>query len=80
MSAITVNNKPSNIEHLITTHTELENLTKSMAPMPDEAMNRLTDAIFVVRERILALLPTSSESISAAVLAPFIDQLMEDAA
>jgi hypothetical protein len=68
-----------NVEHLIAAHTALENLAKTMEPMPDEAMSHLVLAIYVVREKILALMPSSSESISAAVLAPFIEQLVADA-
>jgi hypothetical protein len=69
----------SDVEHLVVTHTALEAFAKEMSPMPDEAMGHLVQAIYVVRKRILTLLPTSSDRISGAVMAPFIEQLVADA-
>ncbi|MER9032432.1 hypothetical protein [Mesorhizobium sp. M0674] len=69
----------SDVEHLVITHTALEAFAKNMSPLPDEAMGHLVQAIYVVREKILTLLPTSSERIRATVLAPFIEQLVSEA-
>ncbi|WP_394891013.1 hypothetical protein ACG873_06700 [Mesorhizobium sp. AaZ16] len=79
MNANVVNAEPGDIERYIATHNALECLARKMAPMPDDAMNALVDAISVVKANILALLPISNDKIAAEVLAPFIGRLVEDA-
>ncbi|RWO04878.1 MAG: hypothetical protein EOS07_27735 [Mesorhizobium sp.] len=78
MTYKTVNAEPSNIERYIATYNALEGIAREMAPLPDEAMNAIVEAISVIKAHILASLKTSDERISAKVLAPFIDHLVAD--